>query len=179
MPFNVEQKEILVYQPFVLLLHKLGFHLPADANKLFVRIPDFWTAEILFSIAEKLGPILKSKNLKFWYQNSKINTEISSTENLKFDIKLLRKSEHVNMICDDIVLSPYPDTLFTSPPTLTDSDMRWEILNNFKHWSLKNKKPQKTFMNFFHSSINRCTPEASPSNQNWIQMVMQTKSSER
>lgn len=60
-PFNAEQTKILVYQPFVLLLHKLGFHLPADANKLFVRIPEFWTADMLFAVAEKLGPISKSK----------------------------------------------------------------------------------------------------------------------
>lgn len=60
-PYNAEQNRILVYQPFVLLLHKLGFHLPADANKLFVRIPEFWTADFLFTIAEKLGPIPKGK----------------------------------------------------------------------------------------------------------------------
>lgn len=63
-PFNDEQNKILVYQPFVLLLHKLGFHLPADANKLFVRIPEFWTANTLYTIAEKLGPIAKSKSFK-------------------------------------------------------------------------------------------------------------------
>lgn len=58
-PWNSEQTSILLYQPFVLLLHKLGFHLPADAGKLFVRIPDFWTADILYSTAQKLGPVNK------------------------------------------------------------------------------------------------------------------------
>lgn len=61
-PFNAEQNKILVYQPFVLLLHKLGFHLPADANKFFVRIPEFWTTDMLMTVAEKLGPISKSKS---------------------------------------------------------------------------------------------------------------------
>lgn len=65
-PFNAEQNKILVYQPFVLLLHKLGFHLPADANKLFVRIPEFWTADMMFTVAEKLGPIPKRKNFKIF-----------------------------------------------------------------------------------------------------------------
>lgn len=60
-PWNAEQTSILLYQPFILLLHKLGFHLPADAGKLFVRIPEFWTADILFNVAEKLGPIDKCK----------------------------------------------------------------------------------------------------------------------
>lgn len=44
-----------------MLLHKLGFHLPADANKMYVRIPEFWTAAILLAIAEKLGPLPKCK----------------------------------------------------------------------------------------------------------------------
>lgn len=68
-PFNSEQNEILVYQPFVLLLHKLGFHLPADANKLFVRIPEFWTSDILLAVAEKLGPIPKSTIVKLIAQS--------------------------------------------------------------------------------------------------------------
>jgi timeless protein len=66
-PYNYEQHKILVYQPFVLLLHKLGFHLPADANKLFVRIPEFWTSTMLMAIAEKLGPIQKSTIIKIYY----------------------------------------------------------------------------------------------------------------
>lgn len=50
----------MTYQPFILLLHKLGFHLPDDTNRLWVRIPNFWTAETLFSLADKLGPIDRS-----------------------------------------------------------------------------------------------------------------------
>jgi timeless protein len=60
-PWNLEQNAILCYQPFVLLLHKLGFHLPVDTNKIFVRIPEFWSADIMFTVAQKLGPIDESK----------------------------------------------------------------------------------------------------------------------
>uniref|UniRef100_A0A182TVJ9 TIMELESS domain-containing protein n=1 Tax=Anopheles melas TaxID=34690 RepID=A0A182TVJ9_9DIPT len=60
-PWNQDQFAILSYQPFILLLHKLGFHLPADAKKMFVRIPEFWTADILYNIALKLGPLDKCK----------------------------------------------------------------------------------------------------------------------
>lgn len=56
-PWTIEQDNILKHQPFVLLLHKLGFYLPADTGKIFVRIPNFWTAEYLFNIAQQLGPI--------------------------------------------------------------------------------------------------------------------------
>lgn len=57
LPYTAEQTCILKYEPFILLLHQLGFHLPVDAGKLFVRIPEFWTADFLFSVAKKLGPI--------------------------------------------------------------------------------------------------------------------------
>ncbi|XP_058060672.1 protein timeless [Anopheles bellator] len=70
-PWNQDQFAVLSYQPFILLLHKLGFHLPADAKKMFVRIPEFWTADILYNIARKLGPLDKSI--------------------LKFDLKYLNK----------------------------------------------------------------------------------------
>ena len=59
-PYNAEQTTILSYEPFILLLHQLGFHLPVDAGKLFVRVPEFWTADFLYSVASKLGPIDKS-----------------------------------------------------------------------------------------------------------------------
>ncbi|KAK9754625.1 Timeless PAB domain [Popillia japonica] len=52
-----EHQDILKHQPFVLLLHKLGFYLPADTGKIFVRIPNFWTADYLLNIALQLGPV--------------------------------------------------------------------------------------------------------------------------
>lgn len=60
-PWNAEQSSILSYEPFILLLHQLGFHLPAENSKLFVRVPEFWTADMLFNVAKKLGPIDQSK----------------------------------------------------------------------------------------------------------------------
>lgn len=56
-PWSTEQTNIFKHQPFVLLLHKLGFYLPVDTGKIFVRIPNFWNAEYIFSIAQQLGPI--------------------------------------------------------------------------------------------------------------------------
>lgn len=61
MTWNSDQHNILQYQPFVLLLHKLGFHLPADSGKIFIRIPVFWTADILYLVARQLGPIDSGK----------------------------------------------------------------------------------------------------------------------
>lgn len=61
-PWNSEQSVVHLYPPFMLLLHKLGFQLPADSGKAFVRIPAFWTADILFNVAQKLGPVQKCKS---------------------------------------------------------------------------------------------------------------------
>ncbi|KAF4523326.1 hypothetical protein B566_EDAN011806 [Ephemera danica] len=61
---GVEQSTVLTYPPFVLLLHKLGIHLPADVGKVFPRIPHFWTAEALFATAQKLGNV-QPESLKF------------------------------------------------------------------------------------------------------------------
>ncbi|XP_063701363.1 protein timeless isoform X2 [Culicoides brevitarsis] len=77
-PWNSEQHLSLVYQPFVLLLHKLGFHLPDDTNKIWACIPNFWTADILFQVADKLGPIDESAikfNMGRFSQMSKANLE--------------------------------------------------------------------------------------------------------
>ncbi|XP_074032694.1 timeless isoform X2 [Leptinotarsa decemlineata] len=63
-PWTCDQANILKHQPFVLLLHKLGFYLPAETGKIFVRIPNFWTADYIFNIAQQLGPIQTDK-LKF------------------------------------------------------------------------------------------------------------------
>lgn len=51
--------------PYLLLLHKLGFHLPGDVGKLFPRIPHFWTSDVLLAVAIKLGPIPSKENLNF------------------------------------------------------------------------------------------------------------------
>lgn len=49
----------MLYEPFLFLLYNLGIQLPADAGTLFARIPDFWTTEMMFSLARKLGPLDK------------------------------------------------------------------------------------------------------------------------
>lgn len=50
------------YQPFLLLLHKLGFYLPADTGKTFAQIPNFWTADHVFNVAQQLGSIDPGNN---------------------------------------------------------------------------------------------------------------------
>merc|ERR1711935_859730 len=53
------QESGLQTETFMLLLHKLGFHLANDVGKCFPRIPHFWSADHLFQLASKLGPVKK------------------------------------------------------------------------------------------------------------------------
>merc|ERR1719392_45161 len=63
-PWNRIQYLGLQTEAFILLLHKLGFHLPADVGKVFPRIPHFWSADHIFTVALKIGPV-DTKKLKF------------------------------------------------------------------------------------------------------------------
>ncbi|XP_048487863.1 protein timeless isoform X2 [Plutella xylostella] len=62
--WNYEQVMICKDFKFLQLLHKLGFHMPVDTGKLFIRIPHFWSADYLYEVAGKILPIDTSK-LKF------------------------------------------------------------------------------------------------------------------
>ena len=70
----------------MLLLHKLGFHLANDVGKCFPRIPHFWSADHLFQLAVKLGPVQK--------------------EDLKVDLSLLEISLSSNEEIKDTISSP-------------------------------------------------------------------------
>ncbi|XP_018336534.1 protein timeless [Agrilus planipennis] len=63
-PWSVDQTNILKHQPFILLLHKLGFLLPTEIGKVFIRIPHFWTPDYILNIAQQLAPLNPAK-LKF------------------------------------------------------------------------------------------------------------------
>ncbi|XP_013200570.1 protein timeless [Amyelois transitella] len=63
-PWNCEQASICKDLKFLQLLHKLGFHMPVDSGKVFIRIPHFWTSNFLCEVASKISPIDTSK-LKF------------------------------------------------------------------------------------------------------------------
>ncbi len=84
-------------EAFILLLHKLGFHLPADVGKCFPRIPHFWSADYIYQTAQKLGQI-KKDDLKMdlsafdsfsksdWTLNALIRYEANNMQQLLFQI---------------------------------------------------------------------------------------------
>eukprot|EP00090_Calanus_glacialis_P039865 TRINITY_DN6942_c0_g1_i1.p1 TRINITY_DN6942_c0_g1~~TRINITY_DN6942_c0_g1_i1.p1 ORF type:complete len:1224 (+),score=288.91 TRINITY_DN6942_c0_g1_i1:40-3711(+) len=81
-PWNRIQYQGLQTEAFILLLHKLGFHLPADVGKVYPRIPHFWSADHIFTVASKIGPIDRD-NLKFSTEElEKMSNKYSDTEKL-------------------------------------------------------------------------------------------------
>ncbi|KAK9879710.1 hypothetical protein WA026_006770 [Henosepilachna vigintioctopunctata] len=90
-PWTPDQNKSLIFQPFIFLLHKLGFYLPGEIGKIFVRIPNFWTAEFIYSKAQQLGPINRNK--------------------LKFDIHLLNCQNEDQQSC----LSEYIKNSYMDP----------------------------------------------------------------
>ena len=46
-------------ETFLMLLHKLGFHLASDVGKLFPRIPHYWSTDHIYQLVQKLGQPLK------------------------------------------------------------------------------------------------------------------------
>ena len=81
-PWNRIQYLGLQTEAFILLLHKLGFHLPADLGKVFPRIPHFWSADHIFTVALKIGPIDKD-NLKFTQEELEKISKKNNEEALK------------------------------------------------------------------------------------------------
>ncbi|XP_065357029.1 protein timeless isoform X2 [Calliphora vicina] len=165
--WNNEQATTMLYQPFVLLLHKLGFQLPADAGSVFARIPDFWTPEIMFNLAKKLGP-LEKLFIKFDVHQFDIvenDTEVHSTSSRShYDINTARNSlSSISSLEVDVndsdELPPIPEV----DDVLEKSSQASEI------FAMPNAKQC--------NSIIRYTPEPSarPTIPNWLQLVMRSK----
>ncbi|CAK1549861.1 unnamed protein product [Leptosia nina] len=78
-PWNCDQAAICKDLKFLQLLHKLGFYMPVDTGKVFIRIPYFWTPEFLYEVASKISSIDTAK-LKFSLNdisdNSILNTPL-------------------------------------------------------------------------------------------------------
>lgn len=143
-PWNSEQHLNLVYQPFVLLLHKLGFLLPDDTNKLWVRIPNFWTADILFRVADKLGPIDQSFlkfNLNHFNHIRKANDEsqyvheTQSSSSSQFSVPRPHKVKSLIRYTPDLASTGNPSWLQELVPAvdeLMDDDS--ESVDHIQAW---------------------------------------------
>lgn len=166
--WNNEQSTTMLYQPFVLLLHKLGIQLPADAGSIFARIPDYWTPETMYGLAKKLGPLDKL-NLKFdaseledatasspsRYHHTGPRNSLSSVSSLDVDLgdteelALIPEVDAAVEKAHAMASTPSPSEIFAVPKT--------------KHCN----------------SIIRYTPDPTPPVPNWLQLVMRSKCNHR
>ena len=127
--WNKNQESGLQTETFMLLLHKLGFHLATDVGKCFPRIPHFWSADHIYNLALKIGPVKK--------------------EDLKMDLSILETPSGIaenQMITSDICMggvgiSDFPlnetssanmDTLVSSPSPSCSKNLEPEVDHTFE-----------------------------------------------
>nr|BAB91179.2 timeless protein [Chymomyza costata] len=151
--WNNDQSAIMLYQPFVLLLHKLGIQLPADAGTIFARIPDYWTPETMYGVAKKLGTLDKL-TLKF----DPIELEVASSTTPRHCMKSLNSLSSVSSLDVDM---PELEELPLIPEVDAAIEKAHEI---FVAPKAKNC-----------NSIIRYTPDVTPAVPNWLQLVMRSK----
>ncbi|EDV99140.1 GH13197 [Drosophila grimshawi] len=167
--WNNEQSTTMLYQPFVLLLHKLGIQLPADAGSIFARIPDFWTPETLYGLAKKLGSLDKL-TLKFdpselddtaslsgssGYHNTGPRNSLRSMSSLEADIAG----------SDELPVIPEVDSAVEKAAAASSIASCTDIF----------AVPKAKHCN----SIIRYTPDPTPPVPNWLQVVMRSKCNQR
>jgi len=115
-PWSRAQDQGLQTEAFILLLHKLGFLLPADVGKIFPRIPHFWSADHMYGLASKLGPI-QNDQLRFSIDELEAahcqDTKLVATPNIKPE----SSPEYEEMSMD---MDKYPDILMDDMDSADD-----------------------------------------------------------
>merc|ERR550532_2310639 len=131
-PWNRIQYLGLQTEAFILLLHKLGFHLPADLGKVYPRIPHFWSADHIYTVAAKIGTIDKD-TLKFSLEDlemiSRRNNETGSKKDN--DMVTIDEMEMVGSGFESMDL----DLLNVSPANQTKSNTEVGAWLNFANAS--------------------------------------------
>ncbi|XP_059048859.1 protein timeless isoform X2 [Achroia grisella] len=100
-PWNCEQSSICKDLKFLQLLHKLGFHMPVDSGKVFIRIPHFWTADFLYDVAAKISPI----------DNSKLNFSLNDIMESS-SIETAQQNSFISDATKDVVMVKTPENFF-------------------------------------------------------------------
>ncbi|CAB3249938.1 unnamed protein product [Arctia plantaginis] len=132
-PWNCKQASICKDLKFLQLLHKLGFHMPVDSGKVFIRIPHFWTADSLYDVAGKILPIDEAK-LKFSINdisdssitNSKRRDSLILSAHLTKDITMIEASDNFYQVRKQknlatmVNYTPMPGSSFNSEANNVD-----------------------------------------------------------
>ncbi|BFF96130.1 protein timeless [Drosophila madeirensis] len=176
--WNNEQSATMLYQPFVLLLHKLGIQLPVDAGSIFARIPDYWSPEKMYELAKKLGAVNKhalkfdatemeaaaaasaaasAASMQRCHHNTGPRNSLSSQSSLEVD---LADTD------GELSLIPEVDTAVEKAHAMDSSS---SSTNDF--FAVPRVKSANSML--------RYTPDPTPPVPNWLQLVMRSKRNPR
>ncbi|KAJ1520010.1 hypothetical protein ONE63_004241 [Megalurothrips usitatus] len=142
-PWYAEQEQCLQCPTFILLLHKLGFHLAADAGKLFPRIPHFWATDVLYHTAEKLGPInkdtikfdvgmLKAGSPSGSHQQMDISTSPSRSSDFAIPSVQGNAFENGFFVPSTVSKTPLPMSRYTPEPVLSNMPNWLQVVQQSK-----------------------------------------------
>ncbi|EDW64700.2 protein timeless isoform X1 [Drosophila virilis] len=162
--WNNEQSSTMLYQPFMLLLHKLGIQLPADAGLIFARIPDFWTPETMYGLAKKLGPLDKL-TLKFDPRDLEDAPPSRHHTGARNSLSSISSLEADFGDSEGLALIPEVD------PAVEKAAAAASAIPNNEIFALPRVK--------HCNSIIRYTPDPTPPVPSWLQLVMRSKCSKR
>ncbi|KAG6454028.1 hypothetical protein O3G_MSEX008488 [Manduca sexta] len=151
-PWNCSQANICKDLKFLQLLHKLGFHMPVDSGKVFIRIPHFWAAEFLYDVASKIASIDKSK-LKFsisefseggttFIANTKPESNLMLSDDFSKDVSMMETSDNPYQIQKQTHLAtmvnftPMPGTSFHSDSGEVDKHNWLEVVQKSQEYKI-------------------------------------------
>ncbi|XP_028171667.1 protein timeless [Ostrinia furnacalis] len=150
-PWNCEQASICKDLKFLQLLHKLGFNMPVDSGKVFIRIPHFWSADILYEIASKILYVDQSK-LKFSIndianssdvQKLQPNSQMMMAKELTKDVTMIVTSESVYQIHKQkqfaamVNFTPMPGSSFNTEANDNMNKSNWfELVQKSQEYKL-------------------------------------------
>ncbi|CAD0196198.1 unnamed protein product [Chrysodeixis includens] len=147
-PWNCKQAAICKDLKFLQLLHKLGFYMPVDSGKVFIRIPHFWSADLLYDVAGKISPIDET-NLKFSL-NDISNTGVTSSSpqeslmlpELTKDITMIEGPETFYQIHKQkhlatmVNFTPMPGSSFNSDSENVDKQNWLEVVQKSQEYKI-------------------------------------------
>ncbi|KAL9926398.1 timeless isoform 2-T2 [Glossina fuscipes fuscipes] len=158
--WNNEQTLTMLHQPFLLLLHKLGFQLPDDGGSIFARIPNFWTPEMMYTLVKKLGSLDKLL-IKFDTNKMEGITEHKTNQNL------CKCSDDLTHSASNLELEILGKSRTAPSSQLLETNL--EKSANTEIFAVPKTKHSNSIIRFTPD------PAPTPSIPEWLQVVMRSK----
>ncbi|KAI9586427.1 hypothetical protein GQX74_002274 [Glossina fuscipes] len=150
----------MLHQPFLLLLHKLGFQLPDDGGSIFARIPNFWTPEMMYTLVKKLGSLDKLL-IKFDTNKMEGITEHKTNQNL------CKCSDDLTHSASNLEVEILGKSRTAPSSQLLETNL--EKSANTEIFAVPKTKHSNSIIRFTPD------PAPTPSIPEWLQVVMRSK----